>query len=58
MQGASTTCYVALSPQVKGVTGEYFIDNNKAEPCRKARSSELAQKLWDFSMKVTQPIKN
>ncbi|WCJ43044.1 NAD(P)-binding Rossmann-fold superfamily protein [Euphorbia peplus] len=25
-QGAATTCYVALHPQIKGVTGEYFTD--------------------------------
>ncbi|XP_015167026.1 short-chain dehydrogenase TIC 32, chloroplastic-like isoform X3 [Solanum tuberosum] len=27
-QGASTTCYVALHPQLKGISGEYFCDNN------------------------------
>ncbi|KAL7183764.1 hypothetical protein ACSBR2_026025 [Camellia fascicularis] len=25
-QGAATTCYVALHPQVKGMTGKYFAD--------------------------------
>ncbi|KAJ0859687.1 putative very-long-chain 3-oxoacyl-CoA reductase [Helianthus annuus] len=29
-QGASTTCYLALNPKVKGVSGEYFADNNLA----------------------------
>ncbi|CAM8980886.1 unnamed protein product [Rhodiola kirilowii] len=57
-QGASTTCFVALSPQVKGVTGEYFLDNKKAEPNAKARSSELASKLWEFSLKLTQPVQH
>ncbi|CAM8971433.1 unnamed protein product [Rhodiola kirilowii] len=57
-QGASTTCFVALSPQVKGVTGEYFMDNKKAEPNAKARSSELASKLWEFSLKLTQPVQD
>ncbi|CAM8968855.1 unnamed protein product [Rhodiola kirilowii] len=57
-QGASTTCYVALSPQVKGVTGEYFMDNNKADPSAKAKSSELANKLWEFSLKLTRPVKD
>ncbi|XP_049393841.1 short-chain dehydrogenase TIC 32, chloroplastic-like isoform X1 [Solanum stenotomum] len=49
-QGASTTCYIALNPQVKGVSGEYFQDNNLATPSKKARDMDLAKKLWDFSM--------
>ncbi|KAG5617036.1 hypothetical protein H5410_016860 [Solanum commersonii] len=48
--GASTTCYIALNPQVKGVSGEYFQDNNLATPSKKARDMDLAKKLWDFSM--------
>ncbi|KAI8569620.1 hypothetical protein RHMOL_Rhmol02G0291800 [Rhododendron molle] len=32
-QGAATTCYVALHPQVKGVSGgKYFCDSNQAKP--------------------------
>uniref|UniRef100_A0A7N1A515 Uncharacterized protein n=1 Tax=Kalanchoe fedtschenkoi TaxID=63787 RepID=A0A7N1A515_KALFE len=57
-QGASTTCYVALSPQLKGTTGEYFMDNNKADPSTKAKNVELASKLWEFSLKLTQPVKD
>ncbi|XP_076891692.1 short-chain dehydrogenase TIC 32, chloroplastic-like [Bidens hawaiensis] len=49
-QGAATTCYVALHPQVKGVSGENFSDSNKAKPSSVAKDSELAKKLWDFSL--------
>ncbi|XP_019177951.1 PREDICTED: short-chain dehydrogenase TIC 32, chloroplastic-like [Ipomoea nil] len=49
-QGASTTCYVALHPQVKGVSGEYFSDNNIATPTPQAMDKDLAKRLWDFSM--------
>ncbi|KAJ0104737.1 hypothetical protein Patl1_18090 [Pistacia atlantica] len=28
-RGASTTCYVALSPQTEGVSGKYFADCNE-----------------------------
>ncbi|CAI9762424.1 unnamed protein product [Fraxinus pennsylvanica] len=49
-QGASTTCYVALHPQVKGISGEYFSDNNVAKPSSKAADTDLSKKLWDFSM--------
>ncbi|KAJ0818727.1 putative very-long-chain 3-oxoacyl-CoA reductase [Helianthus annuus] len=49
-QGAATTCYVALHPQVKGVSGEYFSDRNIAKPSSLAKDSDLAKKLWDFSL--------
>jgi len=51
-QGAATTCYVALHPQVKGVSGEYFSDSNVAKPTAQAQDATLAQKLWDFSMNL------
>ncbi|CAA6661762.1 unnamed protein product [Spirodela intermedia] len=31
-QGAATTCYVALHPALKGVTGKYFLDCNETKP--------------------------
>ncbi|XP_015896091.3 short-chain dehydrogenase TIC 32, chloroplastic [Ziziphus jujuba] len=54
-QGAATQCYVALNPQVKGVSGEYFMDSNKANPSNLAKDAELAKKLWDFSLNLTSP---
>lgn len=54
-QGAATTCYVALHPQIKGVSGEYFVDNNIAKPSSHAIDAELAKKLWDFSLELTNP---
>ncbi|KAJ4880816.1 NAD(P)-binding Rossmann-fold superfamily protein [Raphanus sativus] len=51
-QGAATTCYLALNPQVAGVTGEYFTDCNVAKPSSLAEDSELAKKVWDFSTKL------
>ncbi|GLT31201.1 hypothetical protein SLA2020_059530 [Shorea laevis] len=53
-QGAATTCYVALHPQVKGVSSEYFKDSNIGQATEKGRDPELAKKLWDFSMDVVQ----
>ncbi|CAL9172882.1 unnamed protein product [Musa hybrid cultivar] len=49
-QGAATTCYVALHPQVKEVSGRYFCDSNLAELSSKAKDVDLAKKLWDFSV--------
>ncbi|KAJ6850507.1 short-chain dehydrogenase TIC 32, chloroplastic-like [Iris pallida] len=51
-QGAATTCYVALHPQVKGVTGKYFADNNLAGLKGQATDTNLAKKLWDFSLNM------
>ncbi|XP_034710869.1 short-chain dehydrogenase TIC 32, chloroplastic-like [Vitis riparia] len=51
-QGAATTCYVALHPQVKGVSGQYFSDCNIAKPGAQAKDPELAKKLWEFSMSL------
>ncbi|KAK6251315.1 Short-chain dehydrogenase/reductase SDR - like 10 [Theobroma cacao] len=52
-QGAATTCYVALHPQVKGVSGEYFMDSNIGNPSSKAKDADLAKRLWDFSLTLT-----
>nr|XP_043640023.1 short-chain dehydrogenase TIC 32, chloroplastic-like [Erigeron canadensis] len=55
-QGAATTCYVALNPQLKGVSGQYFVDSNLSKPTAYARDPEFAKKLWDFSLKLTESI--
>ena len=52
-QGAATTCYVAVHPQVKGVSGEYFADSNLSKPTTHAEDAELAKKVWDFSLNLT-----
>ncbi|KAL7108370.1 hypothetical protein ACP275_06G108300 [Erythranthe tilingii] len=52
-QGASTTCYVALRPELKGVSGKYFSDNNLADASEKAADKDLARKLWEFSLDLT-----
>ena len=51
-QGAATTCYVALHPDVKGVSGRYFSDSNLYELSEKSKDTELAKKLWDFSVEL------
>ncbi|XP_050378728.1 short-chain dehydrogenase TIC 32, chloroplastic-like isoform X6 [Argentina anserina] len=53
MQGAATTCFVSLHPQVKGVTGEYFSGCNIIEPSSQAKDEDMAKKLWEFSLSLT-----
>lgn len=51
-QGAATSCYVALHPNLKGVTGKYFVDCNEFAPGKLATDTVLAKQLWDFSNKL------
>ncbi|XP_023739406.1 short-chain dehydrogenase TIC 32 B, chloroplastic isoform X1 [Lactuca sativa] len=48
-QGAATTCYVAMHPDLKGVSGKYFLDCNEWPASDFARNPTMAKKLWDFS---------
>lgn len=52
--GARTPLYLALSPEVRGVTGRYF---DERQCCRKpaelARDPDLARELWEWSEAMT-----
>jgi len=50
--GARTTIHLAASPDVAGVTGEYFAKEKIARPRRAAESDELARGLWVASEKL------
>lgn len=52
-KGARTSVYLASSPEVEGVTGEYFIRRCKAKPSRDARDEALAERLWTVSEQLT-----
>ncbi|GMI71483.1 hypothetical protein like AT5G50130 [Hibiscus trionum] len=45
-QGASTTCYVALSPQAQGMSGKYFADCNESNCSALANDELVARRLW------------
>ncbi len=49
-QGASTQCYVATHPTLKGVGGKYFSDNKEGKTSYYGSNKELADKLWDYSV--------
>ncbi|KAK2993198.1 hypothetical protein RJ640_005166 [Escallonia rubra] len=46
-QGASTTCYVALSPKTEGVSGSYFADCNESQCSSLANDESEALQLWN-----------
>jgi NAD(P)-dependent dehydrogenase (short-subunit alcohol dehydrogenase family) len=56
-QGAATTCYVATSPELRGVSGEFF------ESCRRRifpakhplNDDDMAAKLWKISEELVLP---
>lgn len=48
-RGAATTCYVATSPALEGVTGYYFNDCNPEEPSEAMRDADMARQLWSVS---------
>jgi len=51
--GAKTSIYLASSPEVAGVTGQYFV---RCKPVRSSIASydeQLARRLWEVSEKLT-----
>jgi len=52
-QGAQTSLHLAASPEVEGVTGQYF-DNRRAVPSSPASYDEAgARRLWEISERMT-----
>jgi len=51
-KGAQTLVYLASSPDVGGVSGEYFYKCRPATPTAEARDDASAQRLWAESAKL------
>jgi retinol dehydrogenase-12 len=52
-QGARTTIYLAGSPEVEGVSGQYFVKERAVTPSPGARDEEAARRLWEVSERLT-----
>ncbi len=52
-KGAETIVYLASSPEVASVSGEYFYKCKPAVPTRAARDDRLAAALWEKSVALT-----
>lgn len=49
-QGAKTTLFLAKSPEVDHITGEYFSKSSRKKPASQAEDVDAARKLWQVSM--------
>jgi len=48
-KGARTSVYLASSPEVAAVSGQYFIKCRPRQPSKAARDETAAKRLWDIS---------
>jgi retinol dehydrogenase-12 len=52
-KGALTSIYLSTSPDVAGITGQYFIKGQAVKPAAAALDDEAAVRLWEVSEKLT-----
>ncbi len=52
-RGAQTMVHLAASPQVEGVTGQYFVKERQATPSAAARDEAAARRQWELSEQMT-----
>jgi NAD(P)-dependent dehydrogenase (short-subunit alcohol dehydrogenase family) len=52
-KGALTSIYLASSPDVAGITGQYFIKGKAVKPAAPALDDAVAARLWEMSEKLT-----
>ncbi|MGQ9481294.1 SDR family oxidoreductase [Chloroflexus sp.] len=48
-QGAATSIYLASSPEVAEISGQYFVRKKPVKPSAAAQDAALAKRLWEFS---------
>lgn len=51
-EGAETLIYLASSPEVESVTGEYFVDKQIARSSDASKDMEVATRLWQVSAEM------
>ncbi len=50
-KGADTSVFLAVSPDVKEITGEYFHDRKVEESSPESTNMETAEKLWNLGLR-------
>src|SRR5690606_2190819 len=53
VQGAQTSIYLAMSPEVEGRSGGYYANSKPAKVDPRTQDAELAQRLWAESARLT-----
>lgn len=51
-QGSETIVYLALSPEVEGISGKYYYEKKEIKSSEESYNTEKAKKLWDLSTKL------
>ena len=51
-EGGQALTYLAVSPDVEGVTGEYFVSRKRKKGSKRSRDMAQAAKLWELSEKL------
>jgi NAD(P)-dependent dehydrogenase (short-subunit alcohol dehydrogenase family) len=54
-QGADNSIYLASSPEVGGITGQYFVKREPAQSSPLSYDEGVAQRLWKVSEEITAP---
>ena len=52
-EGAENTVYLASSPEVKGITGKYYVKREPAQSSPLSYDEGVAQRLWEVSERLT-----
>lgn len=52
-QGAATQIYLASSPELEAVSGNYFVDCKPAQSSPESYDTAIARRLWDVSAEMT-----
>jgi NAD(P)-dependent dehydrogenase (short-subunit alcohol dehydrogenase family) len=54
-QGVEATLRLALSPELEGVSGQYFDGRREARPHRQAKDGDARRRLWRLSEELVAP---
>ena len=52
-KGAETIIYLASSPEVANVSGEYFYKCKRSTPTKEAQDDSAAKQLWEQTAQLT-----
>jgi hypothetical protein len=52
-EGAETSIYLAISPDVESTTGAYFTDKRAVSSSQASYDEAAAERLWEISAELT-----